>query len=379
MDKRLGQEGLYGIGGGGIVSEESQRNLEIAEDLCRRGRPNDAVPFLHIALEDKNNFDAEIQMAYLSPDLHFSVRVLEVSERRARALLKQHLGADCFDDDGPCVGQFGVILLTRPYMRVLQALARMCYETKQYEKAVPLCQRFWLGPLLLRVARPADALSFCQTWLHIGEVGGAPPPRGGTLFAAPSRTLLAPEHEERFARAAASDLAHTAALAAFRLWGPCAQAAQYLRIGVRTNPAILVKVIGRRARPESGNMNPRGFNGPEEAHDYLWIAQDLWEEPDVWSWIQEDSTVSEEVLKGCSRPECSAEETKATQFKRCAACRQVVFSIPIHLKLHFAYQRIRTGDCVAHVQMQKNLRNVFTHKPTTIPTYTLDGGLLRTI
>jgi hypothetical protein len=44
-------------------------------------------------------------------------------------------------------------------------------------------------------------------------------------------------------------MVHTAALAAFRLKGHCPQAAQLLRIAVRTNPDILAKIIGRRARP----------------------------------------------------------------------------------------------------------------------------------
>lgn len=57
--------------------------MEIAEDLCRDGRPNEAFPFLTIAMEDRNNFDAEVQMTYLSPDLHFSVEVIESAERRS--------------------------------------------------------------------------------------------------------------------------------------------------------------------------------------------------------------------------------------------------------------------------------------------------------
>jgi hypothetical protein len=80
-------------------------------------------------------------------------------------------------------------------------------------------------------------------------------------------------------------------------------------------------------------------NGPEEAHDYLWAAQDLWMAPDVWDWVNEDAAVADLVLKYCSRPDCAAQETKATQFKRCAACQQVrpasfpflcAFSFPDH-------------------------------------------------
>ncbi len=35
------------------------------------------------------------------------------------------------------------------------------------------------------------------------------------------------------------------------------------------------------------NMNPRGWNGPEDAHDYLWMVQDLWMNDDVWNWANE--------------------------------------------------------------------------------------------
>jgi len=70
-------------------------------------------------------------------------------------------------------------------------------------------------------------------------------------------------------------------------------------------------------------MDPREFNGPEEAHDYLWLSQDPWMEPAVWNWANENPEAKQAVLKTCSRPGCSITETTVTQFKRCAACRQV--------------------------------------------------------
>jgi hypothetical protein len=103
MDKRMGAEGALGLGGGGIVSAGSQRkyvpsrsdniffffsfysfypSLEVAEDLCRRGKIQDSVPYLMIAHKDKNNVDADIQMAYLSPDLHWSIEILQDAEAR---------------------------------------------------------------------------------------------------------------------------------------------------------------------------------------------------------------------------------------------------------------------------------------------------------
>jgi hypothetical protein len=80
-------------------------------------------------------------------------------------------------------------------------------------------------------------------------VSGRTPVRGGTAFSAPSNKLLSPETEEKHAKYAPCGMVHTAALAAFRLKGHCPQAAQLLRIAVRTNPDILAKIIGRRARP----------------------------------------------------------------------------------------------------------------------------------
>ncbi|KAJ7689612.1 hypothetical protein B0H17DRAFT_1066332 [Mycena rosella] len=374
MDRRWGAEGEYGTGGGNLVSEESMHNLQIAEDLCRKGKPNDAVPYLMIALKDKNNFDAEIKMAFLSPDLFFSVEVLESAEARARALLIQHLGADCFNDCGPCVGKFWDILLTRPYMRVLEALVRMYFETKQYGKAATtiiemlrLCpgdnmqQRAWLGPLLIRAGRPADALFFCQTWIQFAGKGTLI--KGGTAFRAPSDKLLSPDSEEQYAQYPAGNLAHTAALAAFKLWGPCPQAAQLLRIAARTNPAILARIIGRRAQPVEGKMTPRARNGPEDAHDYLWIAQDLWMEPAVWDWAcTADPNVLGAILRCCTRPECTAEETEATQFKRCAACQQVMYCGLACQKADWTRHK---PDCRKQMEYKKMLKNIANHKPPT--------------
>ncbi|KAJ7646024.1 hypothetical protein DFH06DRAFT_1424747 [Mycena polygramma] len=331
MDKRFGAEGKLGIGGGGLVSEESQQNLQIAEDLYRQGKPDDAFLHLLIALKDRNNFDADIELAYCIPDLPLAVKLLECTEERARALLISRLGPDCFDDNGPCVGKFGdsKLLLTRPYLRVLQGLMRMCMNAKQYEKAArtaietlrlspidEIYQRWWTAPLLIRTGRFADALFFCQVWIHCeldrsGD-GLRTPIRGGTVFRAPSDKLLPPETEERYARREPCGMMHSAALAAFRLWGRSPQTAQLLCIAARTNPGIFASIMARRAQPN-------------EANDYLWIAQDLWMAPDVWNWVNEDSIVRGLILKSCGRPECAAQETEPTQFQRCSGCQLVVY------------------------------------------------------
>lgn len=74
---------------------------------------------------------------------------------------------------------------------------------------------------------------------------------------------------------------------------------------------------------ENLNNEPRAPNGPEEAHDYLWLTQDLWMEPAVWNWANESPDVMKAVLKVCSRTECTVGETKVAQFKRCSACHKV--------------------------------------------------------
>ena len=59
------------------------------------------------------------------------------------------------------------------------------------------------------------------------------------------------EIEEKYARKAECAMVYNAAaaLAAFKLWDRCPQSVQLLRLAARTNPGILAKIIGRRARP----------------------------------------------------------------------------------------------------------------------------------
>ena len=52
-------------------------SLEIAEALCNKRKPNEAVPYLMKAMEDPNNMDAFVQCAFLCPTLDESVECLE--------------------------------------------------------------------------------------------------------------------------------------------------------------------------------------------------------------------------------------------------------------------------------------------------------------
>ncbi|KAJ6575749.1 hypothetical protein DFH09DRAFT_915347 [Mycena vulgaris] len=355
----------------------------------------DAVPFLKEALKDENNLDAYIQMAFLSPDKPSVVDVLETAELKGRALLKRHLGSDAFSDSGPHVGKFGMSLDTRPYiydtvsyMRVLQAQVRMYFETEKYTRSVEtmiemmrLCpgdsmnQRSWLGSMLLRVGRYADALYFAQTWIAATEGEGTPPERGGTAFKAPHRDLFSEEREKLLSEPFWSPaiLLHTAALAAFRLWGDCPQAAQYLRIAARANSHILSKILGRRSRPDGMNMHARGINSPEEAQDYRWLTQDLWTETRAWNWITSDIVLNRELLKICSHPDCAAQETKPTQFKQCAACHQVTYCAQPCQRADWKRHK---AECREHAQLKKTIKDFEKNKPNTtkIPILSADFG-----
>ncbi|KAJ7769805.1 hypothetical protein B0H16DRAFT_1516473 [Mycena metata] len=372
MDKRFGAEGKRGIAGGGLVSEESQRSLQRAEDLSRRGKHEESYAQLQIALKDPNNFDAYIQLALqVAPAL--SVQLLEVAEKRARDLLISRLGPDCFDDNGPCVGRFGDsgLLLTRPYMRVLGGLVRMCFHAEQYEKGVNTCietlrlnpidelyQRWWLPSLLIRTGRFADALFFCQVWIHHDDNGSdSSPIRGGHRM------------EEEYARADC-DMIHSAALAAFRLWGRSPQTAQLLRIAARNNPSVLANILARRTRPTDGKRHAP-MAGADMAHDYLWIAQDLWTAPEVWNWVNEDAAVKALVLRTCARPECAAQEAKATQFKRCSGCQKVKYCGVSCQKTD--WKRHKT-DCNQRAELRKMMKNLYKNKETP-GMLVLQGGL----
>lgn len=57
-------------------------SLNIAENLCRARRPNEAIPYLEKAMEDPRNLDAWVQLAFLAPDLGASTQVLLNAERQ---------------------------------------------------------------------------------------------------------------------------------------------------------------------------------------------------------------------------------------------------------------------------------------------------------
>ena len=76
---------------------------------------------------------------------------------------------------------------------------------------------------------------------------------------------------------------------------------------------------------ETLNSLPRTFNGPEAAHDYLWLTQNLWMAEDAWNWANNDAEAKSYVLKTCSRDDCATREVRVAEFKRCGGCKEVVY------------------------------------------------------
>ncbi|KAI0751404.1 hypothetical protein C8Q80DRAFT_1268646 [Daedaleopsis nitida] len=381
MDKRLGAEATMGIGGG-AVSAESAGNLKIGEDLARRRKPEQAVPYLLKAMEDPNNLDAVVQMAFLMPTMEAGLRLLEDGAARGRAALLRILGPTCFDDDSEYAERFWGLLETRPYMRVLQAIVRLAFEVKDYNKSantmiemLRLCpgdnmgQRDWLGSFLLQAGRTAHALSFVQTWLSLPK-DVYWPPRGGCTFEAPSQELLTAEFIEQNKKWGPASMLYTAALASFKLWGDCELARQYLRVAASANPYVFVRILAKVDQPKVLNNLPRSQNGPEDAHDYLWLTQNLWMPSHVWNWANSDADAKSHILKNCARQGCASREERAAEFKRCGGCKEVVYCGPVCQKEDWSAHK---KSCKEHQKHKEFLKRMMAGRSTPA---TSDGPIV---
>lgn len=102
--------------------------------------------------------------------------------------------------------------------------------------------RFALGALLTMAGRHSEALSYLQAWLDDSRAA----PSGKTP---PFKTPLSPERVEALSQYTKADFPYSAALAAFHLWGDCMLARQYLLIGARLNPQVLLKILAKIDRP----------------------------------------------------------------------------------------------------------------------------------
>ncbi len=67
-----------------ISGSNPVHSLEIAEDLCRKRKPNEAAPYIEKAMEDPRNLDAWISAAFVAPNLDISTGWLEEAEKQGR-------------------------------------------------------------------------------------------------------------------------------------------------------------------------------------------------------------------------------------------------------------------------------------------------------
>ncbi|KAG8989335.1 hypothetical protein FRB94_014475 [Tulasnella sp. JGI-2019a] len=229
MLPHLGMEGAMGRGGG-LVSAESTKHLQLAEDYLARGDGPRAVSHLAKARLDRNNLDADLMAVNFAPTKVQGLKAMEAAEKKGRGILKREVGPTCFEEGDMNCGRFWGLLETRPYMRIMQTMVRWAYDTEEYGKAVHyasemlrLCRsdnlgiREWL-PSLLHARRPADALNFVQQWSTPAAQEGEPLPGGGTQFAVPSKGPMSDEEVERQIKAwAEPQMMYSGALAAFKL------------------------------------------------------------------------------------------------------------------------------------------------------------------
>lgn len=113
-------------------------------------------------------------------------------------------------------------------------------------------QRFWLGSILIRCGRHADALYFAQQWLS-DEVrkNGETLNLGGCNFSAPQNDLPKSTSDESSLRWASGQLLYTAALASFKLFGDIPISRTYLKMAATCNPHVLLKILALVKKPRA--------------------------------------------------------------------------------------------------------------------------------
>ena len=172
-------------------------------------------------------------------------------------------------------------------MRVLNALSDKYVETGQYNVAayviaiqgytvltvqnrdmiidmLRLCpgdnlgKRTILPAILVLAERHTEALSYAQGWIASEQAhpDGSMAPSDIPLSAAQVKQHLEWGRSEHF---------HSAALAAFRLWGDCELAGQYLNIAAHLNAAVLRRALGQKDRPRE-SARQTAANPPIHLH-----------------------------------------------------------------------------------------------------------------
>lgn len=105
-------------------------------------------------------------------------------------------------------------------------------------------QRSHLPALLVLARRYQDAMSYAQMWC---KNDGAHPSTRTT----PNKTPLTEAELRKYAdgRFLKAEHYYSGALAAFRVWGDCKLARQYLYIGAKHNPYIIIKILAQVKKP----------------------------------------------------------------------------------------------------------------------------------
>ncbi|KAJ7435785.1 hypothetical protein B0H11DRAFT_2112715 [Mycena galericulata] len=359
MARRFTLEGPKGIGGGDMITPESEECLNRAEQALEQNKPASALRWAQEAVKhDANNLDAMMIIVRSIPTLTAAVKYLEAAEVTGRAFLVERYGDDIFHT--PQRNFFWGVLKTRPYVRLVKMLLDLASENNQWDLVLRLSvqalrvspqdafgQHVPLSAYLFHLGRHLDALSFCQKWFDPQN----PPELGGTAFDPPHRDIISSKEADRmFARRKQEDgvqgaVLHTAAVSAFTLWGDCPESRQYLELGAKINPLILFKILGRIAIPKRPSTKMRIRNEAEDAQSYLWRMQEHWMKPNVWEWADRNVNVKMSVRRICNG--CETAESDVAAFKRCAGCHLVSYcdshcqkaDWPVHKELCRAHEK----------------------------------------
>jgi hypothetical protein len=111
-------------------------SLKRGQELLKKKKVDEAIPFLLKAIEDQANLDACVAVALALPE-DSAIPLLKGAELKGRAYLKRVVAPDCFElgcEYG--APNFWGILQTRPYMRLLGTLVRVYVNAKRWADAV---------------------------------------------------------------------------------------------------------------------------------------------------------------------------------------------------------------------------------------------------